>query len=103
MWSLFSCCCFFAFQARLPSNTGAHRPKTSQERDRRSVWVALHWLAEDQILTSGLGGELITWDVSTLTSIAFITYSDLQILLLRRSPQKIRKKDTVNLMRDPLG
>lgn len=50
-------------QSKLPGNTGAHRPRSVQE-DKRSTWVALHWLNERYVLSSGLSGELIIWEVS---------------------------------------
>lgn len=49
-------------QSKLPGNTGIHRPRSSQE-DKRSTWVALHWLNERYVLSSGLSGELIIWEV----------------------------------------
>ena len=52
-------------QTKIPGNTGIHRPRSSQD-DKRSAWVALHWLNEKYILSSGLSGELILWEVSNL-------------------------------------
>lgn len=49
-------------QSKLPGNTGVHRPRPAQD-DKRSTWVALHWLNERHILSSGLSGELIMWEV----------------------------------------
>ena len=51
-------------QTRLPANTGMHRPRPGYE-DKRCVWVALHWLNDSKILSSGLSGELLSWDVSS--------------------------------------
>ena len=52
---------------KIPANTGIHRPKsTSQERDKRPIWIALNWTNGDHILSSGLSGELLLWDVSYL-------------------------------------
>lgn len=48
--------------SKLPGNTGIHRPRSAQD-DKRSTWVALHWLNERHILSSGLSGELIMWEV----------------------------------------
>lgn len=50
-------------QSKLPGNTGVHRPRPAQD-DKRSTWVALHWLNERHILSSGLSGELIMWEVN---------------------------------------
>ena len=52
-------------QAKLPINTGIHRPKPSE---KRSTWIALHWLNEETILSSGLSGELLSWNVSRIIS-----------------------------------
>lgn len=51
-------------QAKLPGNTGFHRPRSGHhQEDKRSTWVALHWLDECRILSSGLSGELVSWEV----------------------------------------
>ena len=47
-------------QAKLPVNTGIHRPRPNE---KRSTWIALQWLSEDLILSSGLSGELLAWNV----------------------------------------
>ena len=49
-------------QSKLPGNTGVHRPRPAQD-DKRSTWVALHWLNDKNIFSSGLSGELILWEV----------------------------------------
>ncbi len=53
-------------QSKLPGNTGVHRPRSTQD-DKRATWVALHWLNEKHILSSGLSGELILWEVRILS------------------------------------
>lgn len=52
-------------QVKLPVNTGIHRPRAGHHQDdKRSAWVTLHWLDERRILSGGLSGELLSWDVS---------------------------------------
>ena len=53
-------------QVKLPVNTGIHRPRPGNQDDKRSTWVALHWLDERRILSSGLSGELISWEVTLI-------------------------------------
>jgi len=47
-------------QVKLPTNTGLHLPRPNE---KRSTWVALKWLSEDVILSSGLSGELLAWNM----------------------------------------
>lgn len=44
----------------LPKSSGSSRPGAPD----RSLWLAVHWLEENEILTSGLAGELLSWAVS---------------------------------------
>lgn len=56
-------------QAKLPGKTGIHRPRPGQYDDKRSSWVALHWLDERRILSSGLSGELLSWEVLNVSDV----------------------------------
>lgn len=57
-------------QSKLPANTGIHRPRSAQE-DKRTLWVALYWLDEGLVVSSGLSGELILWEVRPLLNFSF--------------------------------
>lgn len=58
IWEAFGGKC--VAQSKLPGNTGVHRGRPGMD-DKR--WTALHWLNENIILSGGLGGELLSWEV----------------------------------------
>jgi WD40 repeat protein len=57
-------------QGKIPFNTGKHCPESiSHQSDKRHIWIALDWINGDHILSSGLGGELLLWDVRNFPTV----------------------------------